>query len=244
MFDILIRTEAIVSTVRAMGAMIDEAAFVITPDGIAVRAVDPANASMVALDIPKDVFTKYDATEGQLGIDLARFLEILGMAKKGEDVRLELDPDTHRLDISMSGLSYTLSLLDPSTLRKSPQLPELDLPAEIIILSTEFKRMVKAAGMVGDSMSVGVQGETFFMEAEGNGDSVRIDMSGSELIKIRPADVVGTYSLDYMDGISKGIGSSGEVIISIGRDLPIVIDFVPYAGCSMTYVLAPRIDPV
>lgn len=243
MFDVTIKTDALVASVRAMSAIIDEACFEITPDGIVARAVDPANSAMVSIDIPKKVFTEYDATEAELGIDLARFIEILGMSEKGGEVELKLNSETHRLDISMDDLSYTMSLLDPSTLRKSPQIPELNLPAEITVSATAFKRMVKAGAMVGDNMWFGVQDNAFFMEADGDGDNVRLDLTEPELISIVSADVKSMYSLDYLSGISKGIGTSSEVVINLGRDLPLVIDFSPYDGCYTTYVLAPRIDP-
>lgn len=242
MVNVVIKTNVLVSSMRAMSALIDEACFEIAQDGISSCATDPANAFMASLDIPKSAFVRYDVTDAELGIDINRFIEILGMSEKDGDVELELDPDTHRLNISMGGLSYTMSLLDVESMRKSPQIPELNLPAEITIAASEFKRMVKAGSMVGDHMRIGVQDDTFFMEAEGDGDSVRLDMARSELINIVPADAKTLYSLDYLSDISKGIGTANEVVINLGRDLPLVMDFSPYDGCSMTYVLAPRID--
>lgn len=243
MFAASIATNALQSSMKALSAMVEEARFEITADGIVACAVDPANASLVSLNIPKSVFTEYDATEAELGIDLARFVEILGMSEKDVEVELRLDPETHRLDISMGKLSYTMSLIDTETLRKSPQIPELNLPAEITVSTPAFKRMIKAGSMVGDNMWIGVQDDTFFMEADGDGDSVRLDLTESELVKIVPANVKTLYSLDYLEDISKGIGTSSDVVISLGRDLPLVIDFSPHDGCSMTYVLAPRIEP-
>ena len=243
MFKAIISAEILQDAIKAMSAIVDEARFEITPEGLSARAVDPANAAMVSLELSKDAFILFEGTEGEIGIDLSRFVEILGMAERSGEIELELDPDTHKLDISMSGFSYTLALLDPSTLRKAPSVPALDLPAEIAVSGSVFKRMIKAAEMVSDHMSMGVHDGVFFMEATGDSDHVRLDLTGSELISIKPAEVKSLYSLDYLTDISKGVGSAGEVVINLGRDLPAVMLFEPAGGdCKVKYVLAPRIE--
>lgn len=243
MFRAIISAELLQDAIKAMSAVIDEARFEIAPDEISTRAVDPANAAMVTLELSRNSFVLLEGTEGEIGIDLGRFVEILGMADRNDEIELELDPDTHKLDISMGGFSYTLSLLDPSTMRKAPMVPALDLPAEITISGGVFKRMIKAAEMVSDHMSMGVHDGVFFMEATGDADHVRLDLTGSDLISITPAEVRSLYSLDYLSDISKGVGGAGEVVINLGRDLPAIIRFELADGdCKIKYVLAPRIE--
>ena len=96
--------------------------------------------------------------------------------------------------------------------------------------------------MMGSHMMMGVEGETFFMAAEGDSDKVRLDLTGDELINLKSADVSSLYSLEYLVDMSKGIGAAGEVVINLGRDLPVVLDFESSKDCSVVYILAPRID--
>ena len=242
MFKATIITQVLQSSIKALSALVDESVFVIAPDGLSSVAVDAANASLASITIPSTEFKHFDATEAELGIDLQRFTEIIGMANKDGDIELELNEDTHKLGVRMGDLSYTMALLDPSTLRKTPTVPNLDLPAMITLSAATFKRIIKAASMVSDHMSMGVQGDTFFMEATGDSDNVRLDMSGSELIDLKPADVSSMYSLDYLSDVSKGIGGAAEVVINLGRDLPILIIFESSTDCPVTYVLAPRVE--
>lgn len=243
MFDVTISVSALQSTVRALAAIVDEATFAINEDGLSANAVDPANAALAAITISEGAFIEYDVSEAELGIDLRRMVEIIGMAGKDDVIKLDLDEHTHKLRIGMGGLEYTMALLDPVSMRKSAQVPELELPAEIILSSNKFKQMIKAAGMIGDNMKIGVDGENVYMEAIGDSDAVRLDLTTEDLISLRSAQVSGTYSLDYLNDISKGIGAASEITINLGRDLPVVIDFVPYPRCDVTYLLAPRIDP-
>ena len=222
MFKAVISTDVLQNAMKAMSCIIEECIFEITPNGLAARAVDPSNSAMVSIDLRSDAFTQFEADECELGIDLPRLVEILAMSDKSNDVNLEIDPDTHRLNIEMGGLSYTLSLLDPSSMRKSPTVPQLELPAQITLSGTEFKRMTKAASMTGDHMRIGVEGDTFFMDAKGDTDSVRLELTQSELIDLKPADVSALYALDYLSDMSKGIGNVSEIVINLGRDLPVV----------------------
>ena len=243
MFNAKISTAALQSSVKAMTAVIEESIFKIDSTGMSSTAVDPANACMCDMVISEGAFIEFDCTETEIGIDLQRFIEILGMAESGGEINLSMDADTHQLVVDMGGLSYNMSLLDPTSIRKSPNVPELGLPAEIKLHGSEFKRAVKAASMTGDNMTIGIDGSTVYMEANGDSDVVRLDITEEDLISLRPADVSGTYSLDYLTDIGKGIGNASEITINLGRDLPVVIDFSPYPRCDVTYVLAPRIDP-
>jgi len=242
MFRATIDTNVLQSSIKSMAAFIDESVFTIDENGITSRAVDPANAGLASIDLPATQCTIFDATDCELGIDLARFTEILGMATKSDEIILELDEDTHKLGMSFDGFVYMMALLDPVNMRKSPLIPELDLPAEIAIDGATFKRMVKAAAMTSNHMRMGVQEETFFMESVGDNDKVRLDLSGSELISLKSADVSSLYALDYLTDMVKGVGSANEVTIHLGRDLPVVIDFEPSEDCPVAYVLAPRIE--
>ena len=242
MFKAIINTDVLQSSIRAIVALMEECRFDITPDGLSAKAVDAANASMCSIDIPSSEFIQFDATDAELGIDLTRFNEILGMAKKDGNIELELDEHKHKLVLRFDGFEYTMALLDVTTLRKSPNIPQLDLPAEITLSGAAFKRMVKAASMMGSHMMMGVEGETFFMAAEGDSDKVRLDLTGEELIGLKSADVSSLYSLEYLMDMSKGIGAAGEVVINLGRDLPVVVEFESSKDCAVTYVLAPRID--
>jgi proliferating cell nuclear antigen len=217
MFKATLNTNVLQSSIKALSAFIDETRLVVTPDRISATAVDAADAGMTSINIPSTECVFFDATDAELGIDLTRFNEILGMANKSNEITLDLDENTHKLGIAFDGFVYTMALLDPQTLRKAPAIPQLDLPAEITIEGSAFKRMVKAASMMGDHMMMGVQDETFFMDASGDSDKVRLDLSGSELIGLKSADVSALYSVEYLMDMSKAIGAANEVVIHLGR---------------------------
>src|SRR4030067_854992 len=243
MFKAVIGAEKLKEAIESLSTLVDEAKLKLPPDGISVRAVDPANVAMVSLDLAGDAFDSFEATEGELGIDLTKLNGIMEMADKGDNIELDLDETAHKLIIRMRGLSYTMSLLDPSSIRKEPKVPALELPAHIVIRGEDLKRGVNAAEKVSDYMSIGVRGDIFFMEAEGDTDNVQLEMTKDQLIELKSGEAKSLFSLDYLTDISKIAGTTPEVIIDVGKDYPLKIRFKIAEGHGdVSYMLAPRVE--
>jgi proliferating cell nuclear antigen len=244
MFKAAINAEVFKDAIEAVSTLVDEAKFRLTKDGISARAVDPANVAMVAFDLNAKAFDTFDATDGEIGIDLVRFMDILGMASKGDKLELNLNEETRKLEIRTGGLAYTLSLLDPSSIRKEPKVPSLDLPAKIVVNGTELRRAVKAAEKVSDHMALGVVGKTFYVEAEGDLDKVRLDIPETSLVSITAtSNVRSLFSLDYLNDIVKSLGKAEQVSIDLGTDYPVKFTFSIAGGNgTVVYLLAPRIE--
>ncbi|MGB8218531.1 MAG: DNA polymerase sliding clamp [Candidatus Methanoperedens sp.] len=243
MFKAEIKSDRLKDSIEILSVMIDEAKFKLTPQGISARAVDAANVAMVSFDLEKDAFESYEATEGELGIDLKKLNGVMEMANKDDNIELELDEAAHKLIVRMRGLAYTMSLLDPSSIRKEPKIPNLNLAASVVIRGEDIKRAVKAAEKVSDYMALGVKGDVFFMEAEGDTDKVLVEIPKDQLIGIKSAEVKALFSLEYLLDMSKTAGKSGEVTLNIGTDYPLKVAFQFAEGHGHAeYMMAPRVD--
>jgi proliferating cell nuclear antigen len=244
MFKAVINADVFKDAIEAVSTLVDEAKFKLTKEGISVRAVDPANVAMVAFDLNAKAFESFEASDSEIGVDLIRLMDILGMTSKDDKIELNLNEETRKLEIRTGGLAYTLSLLDPTSIRKEPKVPNLELPAKIVLNGAELKRAVKAAEKVSDHMALGVKDKTFFVEAEGDLDKVRLDIPQSSLVSLQAtSDVRSLFSLDYLNDLSKSLGKAERVSIDLGTDYPVKLTFNIAAGNgTVTYLLAPRIE--
>jgi len=244
MFKAVINAEVFKDAIEAVSTLVDEAKFKLTAEGISVRAVDPANVAMVAFDLNAKAFETFEASDSEIGVDLIRLMDILGMTSKDDKIELNLNEETRKLEIRTGDMAYTLSLLDPTSIRKEPKVPNLELPAKIVLNGAELKRAVKAAEKVSDHMALGVKDKTFFVEAEGDLDKVRLDIPQSSLVSLQAtSDVRSLFSLDYLNDLSKSLGKAERVNIDLGTDYPVKLTFNIAAGNgTVTYLLAPRIE--
>ncbi len=243
-FKAVIDADILKDSIEAISTLVDEAKFKLNPNGISLMAVDPANVAMVSFELSSDAFDSYESTEGEIGLDLVKLVNVLGMADRSDKVGLELNETTHKLAISMGGLSYTLSLLDPSSIRKEPKVPSLDLPVKATLKGEDLRKAVKAAETVSDHMVLGVDGETLFMEAKGDTDQVRLRLTSDEMIDLTTSGPARSlFSLDYLSDMSKTLKKVEEITIHLGKDYPIKINFMVANGNGkIGYLLAPRIE--
>jgi len=241
MFKAVINAETLRDAIEAVSSLVDEVKFSITENGIELKAVDPANVAMVSLKLDSAAFELFKSTPGEIGVDLVRLSDLLSMADRGENVLLELDEEQHKLKIIVGSLSYTLSLIDPSAIRKEPRIPELDLPAHVTLSGSEMRRAVKASEKVSDHVILGVQDDQFYMEAKGDIDSLKLKIPSNELLGLKPGEARSLFSLDYLSDMSKSIGKASQVTLELGVDYPLRISF-QIGQVEVHYLLAPRIE--
>jgi proliferating cell nuclear antigen len=243
MFKAAINAELLKDAVAALAVIVDEVRLKIKPEGISVKAVDPANVAMGIFELGSSAFDEYNADECEIGVDLNKIMDLLGIADKNDTVRMELEEGNNKLLIDVGGLSYTLSLLDPSTIRAEPRIPQLELPAKVVLNGADLRRAVKAAEKISDHMLMGVSDDTFFMEAKGDTDKVRLEMGRDQLIDLKAGEACSLFSLDYLTDIVKPTNKVNEVTLSLGKDFPVLIDFEIANGAGrISYLLAPRIE--
>jgi proliferating cell nuclear antigen len=143
----------------------------------------------------------------------------------------------------MRGLAYTMSLLDPSSIRKSPKMPNLQLPGLAVIHGDNLKRGMKAADKVSNYVSVGILGDTFFIEGTGDLDNVKFELKREQMLELRSSEVKALFSLDYLSDISKIAGKAENVTLKMGNDLPIKISHsIADGDGNVVYIAAPRVE--
>jgi len=245
MFNAIVRADTLQATLDSVGVLVDECKIHLDGGGIEIRAVDPANVGMVDLSLDAAAFESYEADGGLIGVNLVRLQDIAGMADSDQLVHLELDEETRKLHISIDGLEYTLALIDPESIREEPDLPDLDLPATIVIEGRDIDRAVTAADMVSDHIELGVDddAEVFYVKAQGDTDDVHLELDAEGLVDLVVGEASSLFSLDYLQDMNKAIPKDTEVRMELGDDFPVKLHFdIAEGEGQVTYMLAPRIQ--
>jgi proliferating cell nuclear antigen len=245
MFNAIVSADTLQATLDSVGVLVDECKIHLDEEGLEIRAVDPANVGMVDLTLDAAAFESYETDGGLIGVNLVRLKDIAGMASGDQLVNLELDEETRKLHISIDGLEYTLALIDPESIREEPDLPDLDLPAEIVIEGRDIDRAVTAADMVSDHIELGVNDtkNVFYVKAEGDTDDVHLELNAEDLIDLTVGPASSLFSLDYLDDMNKAIPKDAEVTMELGEEFPVKLHFDIAEGQGrVTYMLAPRIQ--
>jgi proliferating cell nuclear antigen len=221
--------------------LVSEAKFEIGSDGISVKAVDPAHVAMIVLDVGKDAFHEYEAEDDELGVDLDKVRDILKLSSSGDVV--EISKEGSKLTFMLGNLTRSMPLIDTSAL-SVPKVPNIALPAKVVVPVKEFEHGIKAAESISDNITLKVTPTEFEMYTQGDEDVVRLNIP-KDMLKDLMCDepVKSMYPVDYLVKLVKAIDSASELTIYVGNDYPVKIEFdIAQGKGKATYLLAPRIE--
>ena len=245
-FEASIEVGHLQEVIDAAHAIVDECRIHLDTDELVIRAVDPANVAMVDENVSVDAFEAYDTDCGEIGINLERLDEVVGIADNDDDlVQFDLDPKTRKLDVQVNAVEYTLALIDPEAIRAEPDIPDLDLPAAVSVDEAEFKRAIRAADMVADHITLQVDEheECFIAKAEGDTDDVDLEIAGDDLEDADWGSAYSLFSLDYLKDLRKPIPTDTVVRMRLGEEFPAKLTFELADGAvDVEFMLAPRIQ--
>ncbi|WP_049912604.1 DNA polymerase sliding clamp [Halococcus thailandensis] len=246
MFEASIEAGHLQQAIDAANAVVDECRVHLDTDGLVIRAVDPANVAMINEQVSAEAFEAYDTDCGEIGINLERLDEVVGIADNDDDlVQFDLDPETRKLDMQMNAVEYTLALIDPDSIRAEPDIPDLDLPATVSMDEAEFKRAIRAADMVSDHiiLQVDEREECFIANAEGDTDDVDLELSGDDLNDAKWGSAYSLFSLEYLKDLRKPIPTDTVVRMQLGEEFPAKLTFELADGAvDVEFMVAPRIQ--
>ncbi|MCD6163141.1 MAG: hypothetical protein J7K40_12110 [candidate division Zixibacteria bacterium] len=228
------------AVLKALWAVGNECVLQVSDRGIKIRMIDPSNAAMVVVDMAPATFISFDGEEGDIGIDIREVMEKTVTFDADTVLKASFDEYNKRLVVEGEGARYGIKTIALSSVRKVPDIPDLDLPLEVEIDANRFRQMTKRAGLVSDHITIGHNAEEeFFVSSESDMNNFRQGTIDHPITIIYKSDIATLYSLDMLEPMAKII--SDTVNIRIGRDLPIIMSFV-LENVDVTYLLAPRIE--
>ncbi|MBE8539760.1 DNA polymerase sliding clamp [Geoglobus acetivorans] len=243
MIDVIMDGEVLRAVTRAMVALVSEARFHFQEEGLHSRAVDPANVAMVIVDVSRDNLEAYSIDEEKtVGVDVNRIYDIAKGIKKNELVELKVE-DEATLKVKFGSVVYSVALIDPSAIRKEPKIPNLDLPAKIVLDAGEFKKAIASADKISDHVVFRSDSTGFYIEAEGDVDRIVFHMSEAELIEFNKAEARSMFSVEYLKEFIKVAGTGDLLTVHLGTNYPVRLVFEVAGGkAKVEYILAPRIE--
>jgi proliferating cell nuclear antigen len=239
-----IKTDKLNEMIGAVSVMVTEAKVQIGPDGLSIKAVDAANVAMIFLNLESGACESFDATKGELGVDISKVKTLMDMAQKDSETELELDELNYKLIIKMAGgLRYTTSLLPISSLRNEPKIGSIDYPAHVVMRGDELWRAVKAAESINDYLYIGTTpAGGFYVESE-DVDKLRYDCTEDQLIQSAHIETRAMFSAEYISDICKFASKKDEVALDLKTDYPLTIGFKIADGHGkVSYIIAPRVE--
>ncbi len=232
----------------AISILVDEATFTLNPEGIQLRAMDPSRVAMVDFQWPSSIFDDYQCDEPQkMCLNITELLKLLRRSSKDETIELSLNPETARLQISITGRynrTFNMPTLEPQ--EEEVPTPKITFKVQAKATTEGLRQAIEDAQIVSDHVRLEADSEKLTLNATGDlmGANIELKKGSDALLDLQVQEPAkATFSLSYLAEIIKAASASSEIAtIEFANDMPIHIDFQQPKEGRLTYYLAPRIE--
>ena len=158
-------------------------------------------------------------------------------------VSLEYEEDSNRLIIKIGNLVRRMGLIDTAGM-PDPKMPNLNLPAKVVLKASELNQGVRASEAVSDHLALTVNKDNFELYAEGDTDTVNLKLPKNLVIDLNTTNKCKSlFSIDYFSNMIKPVRGEDPITIMLGNDNPIKVEFdIADKKGHVIYLLAPRIE--
>jgi hypothetical protein len=236
----------------ALNAVVDEAILNIDAGGIHVAAVDPANVAMVSLNVVGSELREFEAHPAELGLNISRVVQVLEHIPHSEPVTLAYDNRTDELSLHSGTYQFSFATTEPDSLRSPPDLPDLEVDAELEISAQDLADAVAYADEFGKELlfehDEGAQ--TLHLRACKSGgrelaagEEASVTLHLHDELVHADGDIWTLLSLGYLDDIAPALPHQ-TLTLRAGEEYPVEFSYdqlgagEPWVDC--TYIVAPR----
>ena len=232
-------------SISVISDLVSEGRFKITPNGLELVAMDPANVAMVIFNLLSSCFSDYQVKETkEIAINLANLKQILRRSKPSESLTLELGAD-NKLHVTLkSNSTRTFSLPLIETEEKEQRVPQLDFPLHITTHCDHLNEAIEDVGIVAESVTFVTESDKFTLRAEGDVSKAQIEIpgGGDTVIALKGGRIKAKYSIEYLKKMMNGSKLTDTVEIFYNQDYPLKLEYKVVDKVMLSFILAPRVE--
>lgn len=232
----------------AISALIEEADFNATADGIKLRAMDPSHVAMVDLEWKKTGFDEYQCDKSStIRINIESMLKLSKRIKSDETLEINFNEETKEIDFILKKKitkKFTMPTLTPAG--EEVPTPKVEFNSTIKVAIGNFKEIMEDAQTVSDHVKLEASVDKLIVKSSSELSRVNIEIEKDSDILLDlnvKENSIATYNLNYLaEMVKAGSLLSETAMIEFSTNMPIKIEFeIPDKG-NLIYYLAPRIE--
>jgi proliferating cell nuclear antigen len=235
------------SVLAAVSALVEEADFNMSNDGISLKALDPSHVAMISLNWPKQSFESYECDKlTKIRINLSNIQKLLKKAKSDESIEVTYDENSRKLMMILKG-KLTKKFIMPTLEAGEEEAPspKLTFNAKVKILSSSLKEIIDDAQTIADNVTLEAMQEKFIVNAasELSNATFEVEKGSEALLELEVKEASkATFNLNFLAEMVKAGASASEIAtLEFSTNMPIKLEF-NLIQASLIYYLAPRIE--
>jgi len=227
-------------SISVISELVSEVKAKINKEGINIIAFDPANVSLVELNMPASIFSQFDVEKEEiLGLNLDDLKSVLRRVSADSSIIIKKDSE-NMLHLEIKGKvqrNFSLALIENNEEAKKKQ--KLDFESKIEMDSSALTEAINDASVVSDACTFISKKDSFAIEAKGSINKSRIEFTSNDA-KLQTENSKSKYSLEYLQKFIKAAKISDKVVVNFSTNYPLQLDFKDKV--SISFILAPRVE--
>lgn len=242
--------------IEAIKDIVCDVNFDCNSQGLSLQAMDQAHVSLVTLILRPEAFEFFRCDKSiTLGINLLSLYKILKCASGEDSVTISCKENLEILSFLFESPTndkiseFQLKLIHINS--EQLGIPDTDYPTVEYITSIDYRRICSDLSILGDTIQIEISKIGIKFEIEGDigkgsiilrrsikGDNEEsVNFLNSENIKM-------TFALRYLNNFSKATPLSDKIILKMGKDMPLQLEFKIGSNGCIRYYLAPKMDDI
>lgn len=233
--------------VGSIKEVLDEGVFIVTKDGLSLRALDTSRVAMVDLFYPSEAFDEFPKDlkgEESFGVSFDAFSKALARSLHDESMTLETQGSALLVSFEGHGVRlFKIPLISLSVER--PPEPKISFTVTASIMPSSFMEAVKAVEEVAESLTLQASDDKIYFIGAGDVEKVEVELSKDKEnlldIKVDSPDRA-TYSVEYFDIMLKASRGAEQVLLQYAQDAPVKVQFSYGDAGRLTFYVSPRVE--
>jgi proliferating cell nuclear antigen len=241
----LIVTDTLEKTIDVASSVAFESVLRFGHHGLKICLVDPGNVYMADIHLEDGAFEAVGDGMFPAGADHTKLLDFIGKSDSEELISLAFDAETRHLSVEFGPYERDYALIDPDSIRREPDLPEIDLPNVFEIDAKTLKEVVDVSELVSDHVSIegDPNDECIRIVADGDIDTTTATLDDELGFADVQKEAASFISLDYLSDAVAVIPKTSTVEVQFGEEFPVRLqwDYADGHG-HVEQIIAPRIQ--
>jgi proliferating cell nuclear antigen len=239
----LAETKLLKDSTTIIADIVTEVHFKVTPLGIELVAMDPANVAMIIYKLLSSAFVEYHVTGNTVvSVNLNDLKSVFRRIKPQDTMTLELSEN--KFKITLKGASkreFFLPLIDTDD--REQKIPNLNFTATVHTSADVLSDAIDDADIIGESVAFGASASHFTVSSSSDLSKAIIEIPADEKTKVKAAaEVKSKYSIEYLKKMVPAGKLVPNVEISFSKDYPLKLEYRLVDKMELVFILAPRVD--
>ena len=229
-------------------ALVDEATFEASLEGITFRAMDPSHVALVDLSWPSSTFEKYECDSPfKFSVKMDDFAKLIKRGDTKDSIEIATTDDENIMLRILNGYEreFLLHLIE-STYSSTP-LPKLTFNLKAVIAKRAFESMLNDISVISDHVTIDSSNDklVFYGKGDIGSGSVILEKTSEDILELEVKEnSKATYNIEYLSSIIKASSSASDIVIlEYSSKMPIRLELkLSDLGGKIHFYLAPRIE--